>query len=345
MASSDRIPYPFKIIPLDQETQSNIAKDFLGFPNGLVSCNHWGFKLSATVTPEELEDLYNYPLDPRDVWVVTPPKCGTTWAQEMVWLLANDLDYEGAKTPLMPVRWNFIDLHVIGDKQVKAKLMKPPGDAEPHKKSHPPMGGDPNRPSPRFVKSHLPMSMNNPRLLDTCKVVYVARNPKDTCVSYFKFFRLIRDLDFQGDLELYAKYFMDGNVVEAPLIEHLIEAWNLRHHPNMCFIFYEDMKRDLRSQIRKVAEFLGKSYSDEQVDKLASHLHIDNFKKNPFVNMEPLRAMGAMHEDRGSFIRKGKTGDWKNHFTPEMNAEFSRFMAEAMKGTDLQFVEELDQQD
>jgi len=44
-------------------------------------------------------------------------------------------------------------------------------------------------------------------------------------------------------------------------------------------------------------------------------------------------------------VRKGKTGDWKNHFTPEMNAEFNRFMAEAMKGTDLQFVEELDQQD
>jgi len=187
--------------------------------------------------------------------------------------------------------------------------------------------------------------MNNPRLLDTCKVVYVARNPKDTCVSTYKFFRLFRDLDFQGDVELFAKYFMDGNITESPLMEHLIEAWNLRHHPNMCFIFYEDMKRDLRSQIHRVAEFLGKSYSDDQVDKLASHLHIDNFKNNPFVNMEQFRGTEAMHNDRGSFIRKGKTGDWKNHFTPEMNAEFSKFIAEAMKGTDLKFVEELDKQD
>lgn len=32
-----------------------------------------------------------------DIWIVSYPKCGTTWAQEMVWLLANKLDYETAK--------------------------------------------------------------------------------------------------------------------------------------------------------------------------------------------------------------------------------------------------------
>ena len=140
-------------------------------------------------------------------------------------------------------------------------------------------------------------------------------------------------------------YFMDGNIVETPVIEHMIEAWNLRHHPNMCFIFYEDMKKDLKSQIRKVATFLGKSYSDEQVDKLAEHLHIDNFKKNPWVNMEDMKGGAMMYNDRGNFIRKGKTGDWKNHFTPEMTAKFDKWMAEKLKGTDLTFVEELHKQD
>jgi len=208
-----------------------------------------------------------------------------------------------------------------------------------------PIAGDPNRPSPRFVKSHLPMSMNNPRLLDTCKVVYVARNPKDLCVSFYSNSKLYYFLNFEGDFESFMKYFLDSNVILTPVIEHVIEAWNLRHHPNMCFVFYEDMKRDQKSQIRRVAEFLGKSYADEQVDKLASHLHFDNFKNNPFTNRENEKDLGYQRKDRGNFVRKGKTGDWKNYFTPEMNAKFNRFMAEAMKGTDLQFVEELDQQD
>ena len=103
--SSERIPYPFKVRPLDEDVQKKIANDFVGYPNGLVSCNHWDFKMAGTQTEESMEELYNYPLDERDVWVVTPPKCGTTWSQEMIWLIANDLDYEGAKTPLTPDRY------------------------------------------------------------------------------------------------------------------------------------------------------------------------------------------------------------------------------------------------
>ena len=134
-------------------------------------------------------------------------------------------------------------------------------------------------------------------------------------------------------------HFMAGTIAEAPLIEHMVEAWNLRHHPNMCFIFFEDMKRDLNAQIRKVAAFLGKSYSDEQVAGLASHLHFDNIKRNPFVNLDYTDVSRFMTPERGSFIRKGQTGDWKNHFTPEMTARFDAWMADKLKGTDLSFPE------
>lgn len=33
---------------------------------------------------------------------------GTTWTQELVWLLANNLNYEGAKS-LIPVRFPFLE--------------------------------------------------------------------------------------------------------------------------------------------------------------------------------------------------------------------------------------------
>ena len=145
--------------------------------------------------------------------------------------------------------------------------------------------------------------------------------------------------------QLFVDYFMEGNMVVVPVIEHMIEAWNLRHHPNMCFLFYEDMKKDLRSQLRKVAQFLGKSFSDEQIDKLAEHLHIDNFRHNPWVNVEDMKDAGVMHKERGSFIRRGKTGDWKNHFTADMTAKFDKWMSEKLKGTDLHFIHELDKQD
>ena len=145
--------------------------------------------------------------------------------------------------------------------------------------------------------------------------------------------------------QVFLKYFMEENVVGLPCVDHMVEAWNLRHHPNMCFLFYEDMKRDLRSQLRKVAAFLGKSYSDKQIEKLAVHLHIDNFRKNPHVNREDLKHQGFAYCDRTEFIRTGKTGDWKSLFTAEMNERFDRWLAEKLKGTDLRFTMELESQD
>ena len=61
-------------------------------------------------------------------------------------------------------------------------------------------GRDTEWPAP-FVKSHLPLSLGPPRLLDVCKVVYVARHPKDVCVSYYHHCRLMQVMDFTGDIE------------------------------------------------------------------------------------------------------------------------------------------------
>lgn len=36
-----------------------------------------------------------------DVWLVSYPRTGSHWAQEMVWCIGNDLNYESAKTPLL----------------------------------------------------------------------------------------------------------------------------------------------------------------------------------------------------------------------------------------------------
>ncbi len=39
------------------------------------------------------EDVYNMEVRPDDVWIVTYPKCGTTWTQELVWQVVNGVDF------------------------------------------------------------------------------------------------------------------------------------------------------------------------------------------------------------------------------------------------------------
>jgi hypothetical protein len=41
----------------------------------------------------------------------------------------------------------------------------------------------------------------------------------------------------------------------------------------------------------------------------------------------------------------GKTGDWKNHFSPELNERIDKWIQDNLDGSDLKFVMELDKQD
>lgn len=50
---------------------------------------------------QDLERIKNMKIFEDDIWVVTYPKCGTTWTQEMTWMIGNNLDYEtSSKVPL-----------------------------------------------------------------------------------------------------------------------------------------------------------------------------------------------------------------------------------------------------
>jgi len=59
------------------------------------------FKPNGCYLPRQYEKYYeqirNMEVRPDDIWVISQQKSGNTWTNEMVWLLGNDLDYEGAK--------------------------------------------------------------------------------------------------------------------------------------------------------------------------------------------------------------------------------------------------------
>ena len=42
---------------------------------------------------------------------------------------------------------------------------------------------------------------------------------------------------------------------------------------------------------------------------------------------------------------KGKTGDWKNHFSPELNEKIDKWIQFNLSGSDLTFITELEEQD
>lgn len=92
-------------------------------------------------------------------------------------------------------------------------------------------------------------------------------------------------------------------------------------------------------ELKKIMSFLGKSYTDQQLEQLKEHMQIENFKKNLSVNT------GLKHEElglivenkRNQFIRNGKVGGYKEYFDEEMEKEAQQWISHNLKDTDLEF--------
>ncbi|KAM0730293.1 Sulfotransferase 1C4 [Formica fusca] len=285
--------------------------------------------------------FYNFKTRPDDTWVASYPRSGTTLTQELVWLLSNNLDFVTAGKKLLAERFPFLEFSLFNHPEVTCEFL------EINK-------GDPMREqlcreiakpgyeivaamtSPRFIKTHFPFSMLPSGLLDVgCKVVYVARNPKDVGVSWYNLNRSIKTQGYIGDFPTFWNYFQNDLTPWSPYWSHLKEAWNLKDHENLLFLFYEEMTCDFPKAIRKVAKFLGKTYTDEEIDKVTNYLKIKNFRNNSMVNYSELRACGIIEE--GNFVRKGGIGGWKDMFTPELDVRADKWIEENLRDTDLRF--------
>lgn len=104
----------------------------------------------------------------------------------------------------------------------------------------------------------------------------------------------------------------------APYFEHIKQGWTRRNDENVLFLFYEDLRRDLKGSLKILSEFLGKTLQDNDLTELQDHLDIKNFKVNPAINGKDYSLI-RMFSENGSFIRHGQSG------------ELSKYSGEAIK--------------
>ena len=92
--------------------------------------------------------------------------------------------------------------------------------------------------------------------------------------------------------------------------------------------------------VKKIAEFIGYNLEEGVIDTIVEKSTFQSMKGNPATDLNLLEAKlpkPIFKLGEQQFLRKGIVGDWKNHFTPEQNAEFDAIYAEKMKGSGLDF--------
>nr|1FMJ_A Chain A, RETINOL DEHYDRATASE [Spodoptera frugiperda]1FMJ_B Chain B, RETINOL DEHYDRATASE [Spodoptera frugiperda]1FML_A Chain A, RETINOL DEHYDRATASE [Spodoptera frugiperda]1FML_B Chain B, RETINOL DEHYDRATASE [Spodoptera frugiperda] len=346
MEKQQDLPFPYEFRELNPEEDKLVKANLGAFPTTYVKLGPKGYMVYRPYL-KDAANIYNMPLRPTDVFVASYQRSGTTMTQELVWLIENDLNFEAAKT-YMSLRYIYLDGFMIYDPEKQEEyndILPNPENLDMERylglleySSRP--GSSLLAAVPptekRFVKTHLPLSLMPPNMLDTVKMVYLARDPRDVAVSSFHHARLLYLLNKQSNFKDFWEMFHRGLYTLTPYFEHVKEAWAKRHDPNMLFLFYEDYLKDLPGCIARIADFLGKKLSEEQIQRLCEHLNFEKFKNNGAVNMEDYREIGIL-ADGEHFIRKGKAGCWRDYFDEEMTKQAEKWIKDNLKDTDLRY--------
>ncbi|CAB3235054.1 unnamed protein product [Arctia plantaginis] len=319
MEEQNILPFPYEIIDVTSEEQEQINKVY-GSTINIYRLSRVGPKKYVVYETykKDAAGIYNMPLRPTDVVVASYQRSGTTMTQELVWLIKNNLDYSTAATVPLKRRYSFLENFMFYDTNQLDAFMK---------------SMDCNMDN-NDLKEILTVCAEP--LLDTAKVVYVARDPRDVAVSSYHCAKLYKIIRFPGGFKEFWNLFYKGLYIYCPIFEHVKEAWDKRHHPNMLFLFYEEFLEDWAGSIRRVADFLGRSLVPEEVQDLCKHLNIENFKKNKSVNHAELRQHGML-DNNELFIRKGKAGGWREYFDEEMTEQAEQWIKDNLQNTDLRY--------
>ncbi|XP_049535393.1 luciferin sulfotransferase [Anopheles darlingi] len=334
--------FPYDINYVEPKVNEQLLNDFHGERSGFVQVGktRWFF-------PSRFKQfgasLHSFEARADDTWVVTYPRSGTTWTQEMVWLICNNLDFISANKIPLTQRFPFFEFHLFMHDEVKAEFLEEnQHDQEKckfiEKLSQPVHNELDKMNQPRFIKTHLPTSLLPPSIFkNNSKIIYVARNPSDVVVSYYHLNRLYRTQGYEGDFQKFYDYFEKDLTPWSPYWDHVKEGWAMKDKPNVLFMFYEDMKRNLPETIRRTAAFLNRTLSDEQVTLLCNHLDIKNFRHNKSVTCEELKHLGILKEGEQAFVRKGQVNGNTEELTDTIRHRIKEWSERNLIGTDLRF--------
>ena len=275
-------------------------------------------KAADTITwPQKTRDFHNHHIDSTrwdgfpfrddDVVIATWGKSGTTWTQQIVGQLVLD-GPEGLMSATGVSPW--VEIRIFPRDEVMKGLE-----------------GQTNR---RFLKTHLPVDtlVFSPK----AKYIYIGRDARDVIWSAYHHHQNFTPMAYHvfnntpgrvgppleppvDDIrEAYHEFLDRDGHPYWPFWSHVQSWWNIRDLPNVLLVHFNDMKADLKAEMKRIADFLEIDVPEDRWPTYLEHCSL-NYMKEEAAKVE---IMDQIFEGGGrTFIYKGTNGRWRDVLSPE----------------------------
>ena len=188
----------------------------------------------------------------------------------------------------------------------------------------------------RFLKTHLPLEALV--FSSEAKYIYIGRDGRDVVWSMYNHHANANHLWYEAvndtpgrvgppvkpppaDIRQYFREWMEGDGYPFHSFwENIRTWWMFRDLPNILFVHFANLKRDMPGQMRRIAEFLDIPINETRWGEILEYCSFDWMKRNAAKTVP----LGGAFWDAGAqvFINRGVNGRWAEILTPEDIAEY-----------------------
>ena len=249
---------------------------------------------------------------PNDIFICTPPKCGTTWMQAICALLV----FQTPELEVNPATISpWIDANLAPIEDILALL-----DSQTHR---------------RIIKTHTPL--DGIPYFEECQYICVYRDPRD---AYFSLRNHVGNMKLEltkGMLDTPPREGFQNWIVEeftpgeeggpslGSVVHHLKTFQRFDSLPNVALYHYNDLIKDLNAGMHQISDQLGIEVDAELLPRLAKTASFGNMKENA-QRFAPGTEVGAWH-DNARFFNKGSIGQWRDVISEADDEKFQRALA------------------
>jgi len=250
-----------------------------------------------------------------DIIVTTAPKCGTTWTQMLCALL---LHGPALPAPLSRISPEFDRLAV----PVEALMDELDAQA-----------------GPRIIKTHTPL--DGLPYFENVRYLHCARDPRDAFLSMVDHMQntsaaamaavrqrvgLPDDFAFPTDPNAFFPVWlttpvhgwMEDGFPTGSVFHAARAVWPYRQLANLHLLHYRDLRLDLESEMRRLADFLDIRVDAERWSALLDAAEFSAMQARA-DDLAPGAHLGDWTSNR-AFFKRARLGEWREALTPENQA-------------------------